>query len=368
MAGLIFEVQTHAQGDSDDPGSTTLPLLVLPESQVEKVRAKSGSLPPQTQVISLGQDGCRLVSLNGHSPQELPTNQWHELDGWRLRIRPGKSARSASASDQNMDELGGVSMNSIEGDFAMTLADLPTWASPEIRVEGHPDLPEDGTKHALPVEEGSKMIIGRSRESVDLILHDRLVSRQHLRFSVRGGQQFVEDLGSRWGTTLNDQKLEPNVPRPLRHNDVIQMGKTKLHYSCYWEAMKNRSEQAEEERAPAGQEATPSEMGLNQRPGAGVDPSEATMGPSSGSGAKALADQADDEELVPEEPEASLQEHEPPAEEQELADDSELDEPQASGGLSPWLIYGGLGGLSLLILLVIGALAWLVLQMTSETG
>lgn len=56
------------------------------------------------------------------------------------------------------------------------------------------------------VEEES-LVIGRASES-GLVVADRFLSRKHARLTCRNGKLFVEDLGSRNGTLLNDEPVE----------------------------------------------------------------------------------------------------------------------------------------------------------------
>jgi hypothetical protein len=54
------------------------------------------------------------------------------------------------------------------------------------------------------------------------------VSRRHSRISFRDGVPYVEDLKSTNHTYLNDMRLEPLVPHPLRHGDELRLGSTLL--------------------------------------------------------------------------------------------------------------------------------------------
>ena len=56
------------------------------------------------------------------------------------------------------------------------------------------------------------------------------VSRRHARISIRGGQFYLEDLGSVNFTFVNRQKLTPNQPHPLNNGDEIQFGRVKLNF------------------------------------------------------------------------------------------------------------------------------------------
>jgi hypothetical protein len=67
--------------------------------------------------------------------------------------------------------------------------------------------------------------IGRA-DSCTLVLTDDFVSSNHARVFPRGGEWFVEDLGSTNGTVLDRTKLTTAVPLPL--GVPIRIGKTAL--------------------------------------------------------------------------------------------------------------------------------------------
>jgi pSer/pThr/pTyr-binding forkhead associated (FHA) protein len=62
----------------------------------------------------------------------------------------------------------------------------------------------------------------------DLILADPAVSTAHAVIRREGGHYTLTDLGSRNGTLLNDERL--TEPRPLKHGDVIKMGRCTLTF------------------------------------------------------------------------------------------------------------------------------------------
>ncbi|MBN2171759.1 MAG: SpoIIE family protein phosphatase [Candidatus Krumholzibacteriota bacterium] len=67
--------------------------------------------------------------------------------------------------------------------------------------------------------------IGRSH-SCDLILDDPAVSRRHARLFREGGEWWIEDLGSRNGTFVEDRRLA--TPRALKGGERIQIGPARL--------------------------------------------------------------------------------------------------------------------------------------------
>ena len=67
--------------------------------------------------------------------------------------------------------------------------------------------------------------IGRTKEN-SLALDNREISRQHVRIIWRAEDEkyYVEDLNSSNGTWVNENRLAPNQPRPLRNGDVVRLG------------------------------------------------------------------------------------------------------------------------------------------------
>ena len=68
--------------------------------------------------------------------------------------------------------------------------------------------------------EGKECTVGRSPDC-DIVLEADGVSREHARFVMSGGRVVVEDLESRNGTFVNDEKIER---RALRSGDHVRLG------------------------------------------------------------------------------------------------------------------------------------------------
>ncbi len=65
--------------------------------------------------------------------------------------------------------------------------------------------------------------LGRSPEC-DWVLPDPGVSRRHATIEPRDGHLFLRDLGSRAGTFVNDQAVDPERPVPLAEHDRVRIG------------------------------------------------------------------------------------------------------------------------------------------------
>ena len=74
--------------------------------------------------------------------------------------------------------------------------------------------------------EGDRMTVGRRPDS-DVFLDDVTVSRDHALVVKRGGDFYLDDLGSLNGTYVNRRRIESHK---LQHGDELQVGKYKLTY------------------------------------------------------------------------------------------------------------------------------------------
>jgi diguanylate cyclase (GGDEF)-like protein len=74
------------------------------------------------------------------------------------------------------------------------------------------------------VELRDHMVLGRSAEA-DIRFNDDGISRRHAAVGIDGDGAFVEDLGSRNGTYVNDQKVKRAA---LRDGDKIRIGSTTI--------------------------------------------------------------------------------------------------------------------------------------------
>ena len=84
--------------------------------------------------------------------------------------------------------------------------------------------PGDGEPFRHEVR-GDSAVIGRSSKA-DVVLADRFLSRQHARLFLKEGSWFLEDLGSRNTTFLNDRPV--SEPTPLRPGDVVRLAESRV--------------------------------------------------------------------------------------------------------------------------------------------
>lgn len=87
-------------------------------------------------------------------------------------------------------------------------------------------LPARGETTAVivPVREG-EYLVGRS-SNCDIVINDASVSRRHARLIINGNELRISDLQSRFGTFVNDQRIESCV---VQAGHVIRFGGAPYH-------------------------------------------------------------------------------------------------------------------------------------------
>jgi len=72
-------------------------------------------------------------------------------------------------------------------------------------------------------------ILGRST-NCDIIIPDPFISRRHAKIVFEDMSYFIEDLGSRNGTFVNDGMLPARSRTPLRDGDILRFGSTTFRF------------------------------------------------------------------------------------------------------------------------------------------
>ncbi|MBP6786898.1 MAG: FHA domain-containing protein [Candidatus Promineofilum sp.] len=102
-------------------------------------------------------------------------------------------------------------------------------------VDGHVAVlswqPDDGDGDGEQIElTATDITIGRDETAVDIIVDAPSISRLHARIRrTAEGEYWLYDEGSEAGTFLNYERLGL-APRPLQHNDVVQLGRVTLRF------------------------------------------------------------------------------------------------------------------------------------------
>jgi hypothetical protein len=107
------------------------------------------------------------------------------------------------------------------------MADGLRLSSPESYACGVPALiAKDGPLRGQRIEIGSELSMGR--EGQGLNVEDLEVSRRHALIRMAQGAVVIEDLGSRNGTYVNEQRIEDATS--LAPGDVIRVGTTSFEF------------------------------------------------------------------------------------------------------------------------------------------
>jgi len=212
-----------------------------------------------------------LHSSNGLTCQDVEVAQMLLADGdvlWiatdvslTYRITPLAAPGTASkpqagqeAAAPGVTPLAGVAHRPAPADVVLPPPHLPAEAAPQARpaeaatpwaAGAEPDVgaaplyatmlgvePPRSGLHKIDLRGRDTLTIGRSPEN-DLQLDYPTISRHHARVRRTGtGEEYViEDLGSSNGTSVNDELLAPNKPRPLHPGSTLRVGPIKLIFA-----------------------------------------------------------------------------------------------------------------------------------------
>jgi pSer/pThr/pTyr-binding forkhead associated (FHA) protein len=198
---------------------------------------------------------ARAKTSGHHIDTEAPTSS-HVID-------PGQ-ATALHAADHLQDGHCQSEKTSIGDAYNLALNTDGTQEGRRHDVTAFQDLPDLGERNLGKVKiikgEGagetielhtSPAFVGRDDECA-ITLADATVSRQHLEFYFEedDGQWVAEDMGSGSGSLIGGKPIE--LPTPIRHGDVITVGRTELRF-FYAEG---RPEQAPESEVQAIPEKT----------------------------------------------------------------------------------------------------------------
>ena len=77
----------------------------------------------------------------------------------------------------------------------------------------------------------SECIIGKNPNAVDVVItFNKMISRVHCKISTQQNVYYLTDLGSANGTFVNQRKLAPNQPTPIKHGDSIRLANSDFKF------------------------------------------------------------------------------------------------------------------------------------------
>ncbi|HVU13058.1 MAG TPA: FHA domain-containing protein [Phototrophicaceae bacterium] len=143
--------------------------------------------------------------------------------------------RAAQEAQHRTQIAGPVSAQNGQSDIPTAdLHPLRTHTSPlqQQAAEVNYLLAFENPTDALPIPILDGDTIGRQTDTTINLTHDNFISGHHCRFSVQMEDNrlhlSIEDLGSRNGTFVDGQRLEPGQITELEHGSRIEMGHTLL--------------------------------------------------------------------------------------------------------------------------------------------
>jgi len=92
----------------------------------------------------------------------------------------------------------------------------------------------------IPLASNHEYILGRDRETCDIIINDTRASRHHAKIFSRDGRYFIKDLGSLNGTFVNRERIA--APLGLLPGDEIVIPPKKLLFVLHDQQYQDKSE------------------------------------------------------------------------------------------------------------------------------
>lgn len=115
---------------------------------------------------------------------------------------------------------------------AATAREMPYYTPPHLTADqlGYDRLVffSENAPTVIVKLDRSRVLVGRSQ--LDVVLPDASVSRRHARVEKFGEQYHITDLGSANGTWIDDKRLPPQAPAPLKPEQNIRLGNYWMRY------------------------------------------------------------------------------------------------------------------------------------------
>jgi hypothetical protein len=143
--------------------------------------------------------GAQLIYMDGIPTSSIPPSTLQEPP---MELPPKPESKSYPTSYPEIH----ISLNLINSGEILNLGDRNEITLGRIS-EGQPIIPDIDLSPYKAYEAG--------------------VSRMHASIKIKD-QVWVTDLGSVNGTYINDKKIAPHIAHPLKHGDIITLGKFKI--------------------------------------------------------------------------------------------------------------------------------------------
>ncbi len=208
---LVIHLGPAAGGGKGTPSAS--PLMVSQQGKGTLDGVAKGL--EQSIVVYNGPVGWVACDRKSEEVKSLVRDAWADLAGWKMKLIEQKESPPSADSS-------GVE-NSIVNNSS--------FLSPYMLVYDSAHAGQPPRRETLPIREGVERILGRSRAEGRIVIDDRRVSRDHLRFYVEGGEVHVENL-SQYPPTLeiNGESTRITGRTRLVHKAKIKFGTSYVEF------------------------------------------------------------------------------------------------------------------------------------------
>jgi uncharacterized membrane protein YhaH (DUF805 family) len=93
-----------------------------------------------------------------------------------------------------------------------------------LQFRGRGDAADDDFEIPRARLKGDGVVLGRSPDDADIVLHHSQISRQHARIYLDGEQPMIEDLGATNGSEVDGKALRPNRAVAIDDGSIVRLG------------------------------------------------------------------------------------------------------------------------------------------------
>jgi FHA domain len=217
MAEEMYLVIHLASGQAGaEAAANAVPLLL---SRKPNGVLEDSSLSPALKnsvVVYNGPVGWVACDRHSEEVKTLAKDVWADLGGWRMKVIEQKEKPPESAGSSVIEH---------------SIVNNSDFLTPFLLVYDSVHQGQPPKRETLPIREGVERLLGRARAEGRIVLDDRRVSRDHLRFYVEGGAIHVENL-SQYPPTLelNGESTRITGRVKLVHKARIKIGQSHVEF------------------------------------------------------------------------------------------------------------------------------------------
>lgn len=166
-------------GNTQNGKDAAPPLLVSRQAKGVLEDSSLSAGLKRSLIVYNGPVGWVVCDRSSEEVKTLVKEAWADLGGWKLKL-----------VEQKQDNSGMAPSSVVES----SIVNNSNFLAPYLLIQDGAHTGQPARRETLPIREGAERMLGRQRVDGRIVMDDRRVSREHLRFYVEGGAVHVENL------------------------------------------------------------------------------------------------------------------------------------------------------------------------------